>query len=249
MTMEYSSIKRALVRSDRAVRGFVKACLRRACGERGFERVRDAFVAHFKPDSGYDKTYYRWIEDHNRHCYKLFAESVVAEFGPKWIVDVGCGSGGMLQAFIEAGCEGVGFDYSKAAVRLCHQRGLTQVQRVDVRRVYTLPARGDLVISLEVAEHLPGKHATEFCRLLSTLAPVVVMTAAQPGQSGHLHFNEQPRQYWIERMRAAGMQYDGEAVTRLRKRFGGRMISDYDDNLLVYRREKGEARAQVQHEP
>ncbi|QIZ69176.1 class I SAM-dependent methyltransferase [Oxynema aestuarii] len=186
---------------------------------------------------GYDRAFYENIENFNTECYDLLARTIVAEFNPKKLVDVGCGSGGISLALMKAGCgEIVAFDYSLDAVKMARSKGLPSVEQIDLTQAETIPARGDVCICLEVAEHLPESAASKLCQLLSEAAPNLVFTAAPPGQGGHLHLNEQPQSYWIELMRSFSMTYDPEAVARMRQSFDGKMIRDYDDNLMIFRR-------------
>jgi hypothetical protein len=56
----------------------------------------------------------------------------------------------------------------------------------------------DLVLSLEVAEHLPEACAETFVESLTRLGPVVLFSAAVPFQGGIHHINEQWPGYWAE---------------------------------------------------
>src|SRR6185436_3241542 len=56
--------------------------------------------------------------------------------------------------------------------------------------------RFDLVVCLEVAEHLPSEHAKPFVESLVRLAPAVLFSAAIPGQGGTHHINERWQDYW-----------------------------------------------------
>jgi hypothetical protein len=57
----------------------------------------------------------------------------------------------------------------------------------------------DLVISTEVAEHLPKHAARNFVgNLTSAAAGSIVFSAAAPGQWGDGHINCQPKQFWID---------------------------------------------------
>ncbi len=99
-----------------------------------------------------------------------------------------------------------------------------------------IPAKGDVCICLEVAEHIPEAYAQHLCKLLSEVAPIIILTAAPPGQGGHLHVNEKPQSYWIEMMNSFSLYYDAESVTRIRGKFDKRMLSDYDENLMIFQR-------------
>jgi hypothetical protein len=53
---------------------------------------------------------------------------------------------------------------------------------------------------------------------LSNLAPVVVFSAAQPGQGGLGHVNEQPTDYWIDLFEKEGQIYRPDLTAQLRAR-------------------------------
>jgi hypothetical protein len=59
----------------------------------------------------------------------------------------------------------------------------------------------DLILSLEVGEHLPADSAGEFVCSLARLGPVVLFSAAFPHQGGTNHVNEQWPDYWAQRFR------------------------------------------------
>jgi len=221
----------------RVSRAVVEPVFRLLFGERLWLRLYWSVYTRIKEDAGYKRAYYLAIEETNQHCYILFAKTLVSTFHPSSIVDVGCGAGGVALAFKEAGCETVhAFDYSQQAIALAKERGLASVRQLDLTSADRIPATGDLCICLEVAEHLPAMYAGRLCRLLAGTAPVVAMTAAPPGQGGHLHVNEQPQEYWIHLMESFSMRYDRRAVEEIRRRFGGQMIRDYDQNLMIFRR-------------
>jgi hypothetical protein len=68
----------------------------------------------------------------------------------------------------------------------------------DLTRPVALDRRFDLVISLEVAEHLPASAAETFVESLARLGPLVLFSAAVPFQGGLHHVNERWPEYWAE---------------------------------------------------
>ena len=219
------------------IKTVIARCLSTVLGEKRFTCLRYAKQRLFHQALGYDTKYYEAIRNSNRFCYPIFARAILEEFPSTTLADVGCGSGDISLAFAGAGCVSVfACDYSEDAITLARSRGLEHARRVDLTQVPHLEAKADLCICLEVAEHIPERHAGHLCHLLSEVAPVLIFTAAPPGQGGNFHLNEQAQDYWIEKMRGVGLSHDPNAVKRIRQRFSGRMIRDYDDNLMVFRK-------------
>ena len=66
-------------------------------------------------------------------------------------------------------------------------------------------------------------------------APLIVFSAAQPGQMGSGHINEQPKSYWIERFEAAGANYLEDASRGLSGAFARAGVSTwFERNVLVF---------------
>jgi hypothetical protein len=121
---------------------------------------------------------------------------------------------------------------------MCRSRGL-DVRKFDLESEDPTAQLGafDVAISMEVAEHLPSTCANVFVRLLTSLAPVVVFTAAPPGQGGVDHVNEQPPEYWIQLFELHGFQLNRDLSDRWRKRWeANRVVSFYHKNLMIFRR-------------
>lgn len=176
------------------------------------ESLRQRMVATLQRtaahDDIYDHNYYsRDVEPTMAVSAGVMAESIHRDLAPARVIDVGCGTGALLAALTERGIVGQGFDYSTAALEWCRRRGLSAA-RLDLEHDPIPAARADVVISTEVAEHLPARCADRYVEHLVTMAPVVVMTAAEPGAGGTDHVNEQPLAYWIQKFHARGYAYD-----------------------------------------
>lgn len=136
------------------------------------------------------------------------AEAVVPEvirlIKPSSLVDVGCGEGVWLSVFGRHGVRrtlGIDGDYVKRE-RL--RIPVETFQPRDLTQPFSLPERFDLVMSLEVAEHLPEGSAPGFVRSLTGLGPVVLFSAAVPYQGGTYHINLQWQDYWARLFGAHG---------------------------------------------
>lgn len=115
------------------------------------------------------------------------------------VVDVGCGVGTWLEAFIRNGVTDVlgvdGDHVDRALLRIPP----AQFRAADLNQPLDLGRSFDLACSLEVAEHLPAAAADPFVAGLVRLAPRVLFSAAVPQQGGVLHLNERPQSWWARR--------------------------------------------------
>ncbi len=123
--------------------------------------------------------------------------------GVRSVVDFGCGQGAWLSVWSRDGTEiqGVDGDYVDRAGLLVPEAAF---RVADLNRPINLGRRYDLAQSLEVAEHLTADRAEAHVATLVTHAPVVLFSAAVPGQGGEHHVNEQPPEYWRALFRARG---------------------------------------------
>jgi len=151
---------------------------------------------------------------------------------PASIVDVGCGTGTWLAVFAERGVEDVlGIDgpyVDRASLEIPQDRFLAR----DLASPFGLSRRFDLVVSLEVGEHLPERSAATFVEGLTALGPIVLFSAAIPGQGGTQHVNEQWPSYWAELFR----RHDYVHVDCLRLRLwrDEAVARWYAQNMLFY---------------
>lgn len=189
-------------------------------------------------DEIYDRKYYQRNSDSSAaRSFEVMARTLVDLYNPRSVIDVGCGAGGLLSAFLKHGLSVSGFEMSRAAIALCKERGIP-VTRCDLELRPIFHARADLVVSTEVAEHLPDSLAEYFVSVLTSIAPVVVLTAAPPGQGGHDHVNEQPPAYWIAKFKSLGYEHQVHAWEQLKKSWqDGGVLDIYVRNGMIFKRD------------
>ncbi|WP_256360400.1 class I SAM-dependent methyltransferase [Methylomonas koyamae] len=123
---------------------------------------------------------------------------------PQSVVDLGCGIGTWLSAFIEMGIDdilGIDGPYVEKNKLLINEANFLAA---DLEKPILLDRKFDLAISLEVAEHIPDIAANTFVSSLTSLSDVIIFSAALPYQGGENHINEQWPEYWSDKFVAAG---------------------------------------------
>lgn len=123
---------------------------------------------------------------------------------PRSVVDVGCGTGSWLRVVKELGVNdvlGIDGSYVPAKARELPEREFLEH---DLTWPLHVDRRFDLVMSLEVGEHLPPECADRFVESLVNLGPVAAFSAAVPKQGGTYHVNEQWPEYWVARFARHG---------------------------------------------
>jgi SAM-dependent methyltransferase len=135
----------------------------------------------------------------NAASAECILDIVTEYFQPASVLDVGCGLGTWLKVAQARGIvdimgvDGVWLDKSKLQI------DGTLVRQIELENSFDLGRRFDLVICLEVAEHLSANAADTFVASLTRHASVILFSAAIPYQGGHHHVNERFLSYWVER--------------------------------------------------
>lgn len=97
-----------------------------------------------------------------------------------------------------------------------------------------IASAASLCISWEVGEHLPSESADNYCDILATFTGKwLVFTAAGPNQGGDHHINQQPQEYWRDKLEARGLEYRPHLTGHLRALWGTVNISDGSDFVAV----------------
>lgn len=135
-----------------------------------------------------------------------FARIVADHFKPGSVLDVGCGTGDILAEFMVLGIEVRGVDGSPA----CREHALIPSNLFtvwDLRNPLPIESPVDLVLCLEVAEHIEERWAPVLVDGLARAGRHLVFSAAEPGQGGLDHCNLKPREWWIAMIGESGLVY------------------------------------------
>ena len=166
------------------------------------------------------------------------------------VLDVGCGMGAFLLAFRSLGVPKVTGVEHPHLYRTVGTAALPVGIPYEFRDLADpLPGvylevwdKCDLVLCLEVLEHLDAHGADQLALTLSRLHGRLVISAAVPGQGGTEHINERPLQYWVNKFADFGRTLNLEDTEWVRAEFRERSIRDhgsvycewYARNLMVF---------------
>lgn len=140
--------------------------------------------------------YFHTEEVHNFKAAEKIVPFLVDLIKPNSVIDVGCGLGTWLNIFERNNVKKVlGIDGSHLNMKLL-KINKEKFIPLNLEGKFNLSEKSDLVISLEVAEHISKENAKSFIDNICTLGDVILFSAAIPFQGGQNHLNEQKPYYW-----------------------------------------------------
>jgi SAM-dependent methyltransferase len=198
-------------------------------------------------ENPYTKEYYQALREGARKSAEAIVPLVMGLLHPRSVIDVGCGDGTWLSVFRQFGAReilGIDREYVTGEILEVPEK---EFLSHDLRLPLWMDRKFDLVVSLEVAEHLPGEHAETYVDSLTRLGPAVLFSAAVPYQGGTEHVNEQWPDYWVELFGRKGFV----VLDPIRKQIWGHAGIDwwYSQNILMFmKREYLEENPELQAE-
>lgn len=194
----------------------------------------------YDPDyesKAYDKDYYDNHEKYYEKAIPYFEQYLEDNFDFESIADIGCGNGAFLEN-LQMVKKVIGVDFSIGS-----QESLKLYpENFYIRDISTPNALRDLpnvdiVMSLEVAEHIFPEYEENYVNNLFSLNPkYVIISWAVPGQIGRRHVNLKTKEEAIEAIRSRFPNYtvDDERTEAFKKiKY---LASFYRNNTVVYRR-------------
>lgn len=185
--------------------------------------------------TAYSEAFYADRRDTTRYAAETVL-AIVAECLPfRRVADVGCGTGTWLASALRLGAQqALGYEGEWVAEAKLDDRRISLAQ-VDLEERLQ-GGKVDLVIALEVAEHLSPSRAEGFVSELCAMGPAVLFGAAIPGQGGVHHVNEQWQSYWAEKFSACG--YSAFDVVRPKVWSDAAIPPWYRQNPILYLHEQ-----------
>lgn len=182
------------------------------------------------------------------------AQKIVDDLHPKTVLDAGCAMGHLVAALRDLGVEAYGVDISEYAVSRA---------RADIRQFCKtgsladefpagLPKHYDLVVSIEVLEHLYEENGKKAIHNLCKLSDQVLFSSTPDDFAERTHVNVQQREYWARLFFENGFVDDinyrpkyltAHAVLFRKNENMVRQIEDYERNVRLSEHERQQAEA------
>lgn len=152
----------------------------------------------------YGEKFFRGQRDGSYNSAKEILSILLKQIEPVKILDVGCGVGTWLKVLMENGIkEVVGIDGEwvlNQEMQIPKENFIAQ----DFYKKIEIEDKYDLILCLELLEHLPDELGRKIIKEMTKKSPLILFSAAVPGQTGALHINEQWQSYWAGLFRKEG---------------------------------------------
>lgn len=147
--------------------------------------------------------------ERNEHWLGFFdriAESVVREFHPATVLDVGCAMGFLVEGLRKRGVAASGIDVSEHAISQVHE---SVAEHCRVGSV-TEPLGGhyDLITCIEVLEHLPPSETDAAIANLCAATDVLLISSTPDDYREATHLNVRPPEEWSALLAREGFLRD-----------------------------------------
>ena len=169
-------------------------------------------------DGAYNESFFGWDNNalQQQQLAQYLVPKIVERFRPKYVLDIGCGSGQWLDEYRKYKVRTRGIESASAAWVSMSEKTQKNVVKWDLRNKLKKTYKPDLVQSLEVAEHIEEDYADVFIyNLVKHNADIIFLTAAPPGKGGNQHVNCQEREYWMAKMKNNGYLFDQDILNEV----------------------------------
>ena len=185
--------------------------------------------------------------------FGTIADRIVADIAPRRVLDAGCAMGLLVEALRERGVEAFGIDISEYAI------GQVQPSVREFCRTGSIAAEladtYDLVVCIEVVEHMPAADADAAIANICRHTGDVLFSSSPSDLTEATHLNVRSPEHWAERFARGGLlrdlDFDASFITSWAARFTRRdlplprLVLEYERAFARADLERRELRAQV----
>ena len=182
--------------------------------------------------------------------FDSIAEQIVKRIQPETVLDTGCAMGFLVEGLRKRGVEAYGIDVSEYAIQNVHKDIQSFCWAGSIAD--PLPQKYDLIVSIEVLEHLPTAEAEKAIENFCQHSDDVLFSSTPFDFKEATHFNVQPPEYWSEKFALFGfyrdVDFDASFITTWGIRFqhklepSHRIVRDYERKFWLLWKENTDLR-------
>ena len=132
--------------------------------------------------------------DHWLGIFGKLADRIVAEIGPRSVIDAGCALGMLVEQLRTRGVEAEGIDISGYAIAQTHESVRPYVRVASVTEPFG--RRYDLIVCIEVLEHMPRHEAEAAIANMCMWSDDILFSSSPYDHKEATHLNVNPPEYW-----------------------------------------------------
>ena len=182
--------------------------------------------------------------------FAAIADRIVADIRPRTVLDAGCAMGLLVAALRARGVEAYGIDLSEYAIAQAPAEASPYCRVGSVAEPF--PQRYDLIVSIEVLEHMPQAEAERAIANFCAHADDVLFSSTPFDYREATHFSVQPPEVWAELFARQGLyrdvDFDGTFIAPWAARFRRRdepphrIARDYERRFWALWKENADLR-------
>ena len=192
-----------------AAKSRAKAIVKQDSAEESSSSYGPLYFSHYfdaQSKSG-ERAYER--SEHWMRFFGSIADHIFSDINPRTVLDAGCAMGFLVEALRDRGVDASGIDISEYAISqvradikpYCRQGSVTD----------PLPSRFDLIVSIEVLEHLASEDAIRAVENLCSATSDFIFSSTPQDYREITHVNVQPPEWWAEVFAKQGFFRDVES--------------------------------------
>ncbi len=181
------------------------------------------------------------------------AKKIKSEINPRSALDAGCAMGFLVEGLRNEGIDAEGIDISEYAIQKAYDGIKPYVSVGSITD--QLPKKYDLIISIEVVEHMDHDDANKAIENLCQYTEDILFSSTPFDFKEATHFNVQVPDFWVEQFARQGffrdVDFDASFITPWAIRFRRvkepvhRIVRDYDRKLWLVNKENFDLRSLV----
>jgi hypothetical protein len=197
-----------------------------------YDRLFDAW--YYQTACGSSSPYQRndrWLD-----IFGKLADRIIAEIGPRSVMDAGCAFGMLVEQLRARGIEAEGIDISEYAIAQAHESVRPYVRVASVTEPFG--RRYDLIVCIEVLEHMPRHEAETAFANMCAWSDDILFSSSPYDHKEATHMNVNPPEYWADQFARYGffrdVDFDASFLTPWAVRFRRRseplhrIVRDYE---------------------